>query len=299
LVGGAIAATWAGTIVGAAVGGPYAATILLVGTVLSILFALALMIGKQSCARRRTVNDYVARLATMCDALGQRAQRIEAQHRQRESGFQRANGDVLSEIENYRTADQNLQTVIVRYRESQRADFLRGFLIRDYYRQISGLTPSQVIMLEAYSVESANDVERIKLYGIPSIDPETVMELLQWRTEVERQFNFRPEHGITLADVGQAKEIAVRRFKISQARKILTAAKQLESLADAAGDDLKRALVIFNREAESWSKLAREFRDYQSGRRWFERNINRSAAFIAGLAAGLPFIAAVVYVIFH
>jgi hypothetical protein len=154
-------------------------------------------------------------------------------------------------------------------------------------------------MLEAYSVESAQDVERIKLYGIPSIDPETVMELLQWRTDVERQFHFKPEHGITLADVGQAKELAVRRFKISQARMILTGAKQLESLADVGGDEQKLALAGFHREAESWSKLAREFRDFQSGRRWFERHINRSAPFIAGLAAGLPFVAAVVYVVFN
>ena len=68
-------------------------------------------------------------------------------------------------------------------------------------------------MLESFGVESANDVERIRLYGIPSIDPETVMELLQWRRDVEQTFVFNPEHGITLADVGAAKEMAVRQVQ--------------------------------------------------------------------------------------
>jgi DNA-binding helix-hairpin-helix protein with protein kinase domain len=192
-----------------------------------------------------------------------------------------------------------LQTVLARYRESQRSDYLRGFLIRDYYRKITGLTPSQVVMLEAYSVESANEVERIRLYGIPNVDPETVMELLQWRHDVESGFTFKSEHGITMADVGQAKEIAVRKFKISQARKILTAAKQLETLSETAKDELGRALSLFNRESEAWSKYAREYRDYQSGRRTFDRLINRSWAFIAGLAVGMPVVAGIVYLIFR
>jgi DNA-binding helix-hairpin-helix protein with protein kinase domain len=297
-VAGLLVAAWAGTILDAALGGPYASTILIAGTVVSLILAVALMFGKAARGRRKIVRDYLSQLATMSDALWQRGQRIEAAHRQREASFERASTDLKTEIENYRTADDNLQTVLVRYRESQRADYLRGYLIRDYYRKITGLTPSQVVMLEAYSVESANEVERIKLYGIPSIDPETVIELLQWRHDVEREFSFKPEHGITLADVGQAKEIAVRKFKISQARKILTAAKQLETLAETAKDDLARALSIFNRESEAWSKVAREYRDYQSGRRQFERLINQSWALIAGLAVGMPFVAAIVYLVF-
>jgi DNA-binding helix-hairpin-helix protein with protein kinase domain len=291
--------SWATAIFGAAFGGTYAAWLLLAGTVLSVLSAVAMMLAKDSRSRRKTVKDYLSRLAVLRDALAQRGQRIEVQHRQREVAFTRANDDLKAEMENYRTAEDNLQSVLVRYRESQRADFLRGFLIRDYYRKISGLTPSQVVMLEAFSVESANEVEQIRLYGIPSIDPETVMELLQWRTEVERQFTFKPDHGITLQDVGQAKELAVRRFKISQARKILTAARQLETLADAGKDDLTRALSLFDRESESWSKLAREFRDYQSARRPHERFINRSIGFIAALTTAVPLVAGIVYLIFN
>ena len=104
------------------------------------------------------------------------------------------------------------------------------------------------------------------------------MELLQWRREIEPGFKFNPEHGITLADVGAAKEIAVRRFKMSQARKILTAAKQIETLADVGEAELARACDTFDDNVEQWKNTAKQYRDSQSGRRRDERLINQSPA---------------------
>jgi DNA-binding helix-hairpin-helix protein with protein kinase domain len=289
---------WTATLLGAALGGEHSTIALAAGISVSLLFAISLLISRKARAKRKTVDDYDAQLAGLSEGLMQRAQKIALQHEQREAAFQRSTGELKAEIQNYRTADDDLQTVLVRYRESQRADFLRGFLVRDYYRKIP-LNLSQVTMLESFIVESANDVERLKLYGIPSIDPETVMDLMQWRTEVEREFSFRPEHGITLADVGASKEIAVRRFKISQARKILTAAKQLESLAEAGRGELARALSHFAREADQWSKVAGELQDFQSSRRRLERFINQSPALIIGLTLGAAFAAFVLYLLFR
>src|SRR3954451_12225635 len=197
----------------------------------------------------------------------------------------------------YRNAADNLRDVIVQLRESQRADFLRSFMIRDYMRKISGLTASQVTIMESYGVETANDVERLKLYGVPGLDPETIMEILQWRREVEPGFVFNPEHGLTLENVGAAKELAVRRFKLSQGRKILAASKQLETLAEVAKSELTRALQQFDQYTEQWLTTAKQCRDFQSGRRRMERFINRSPSFIIALALGVPFAAFLLHLI--
>jgi hypothetical protein len=120
---------------------------------------------------------------------------------------------------------------------------------------------------------------------------------MQWRTEVERGFVFNPDHGITLADVGALKDAAVRRFKISQARKILTAARQLDSLADIGRTDLARSLVAFDDAAEQWRNTARQLQEFEASRRVPERWFNRSAASIMAWAIGVPLVAAVLYLI--
>jgi DNA-binding helix-hairpin-helix protein with protein kinase domain len=265
---------------------------------LSLALAAALVFNREARARRKTVDDYSDWLTTARQALAQLAQKTEAEHRQREQAFERATAELKTEIHNYRTADDNLQNVLVRHRESQKADYLRGFLIRDYYRQVPGMTLSHVAMLESFNIESANDLERIRLYGIPSIGGELVMELLQWRTEVERGYVHKPEHGITLADVGAAREMAVRRFKITQARKILTAAKQLAPQADAAIAELTQALAHFERESDAWMHTARKLRDFQSARRGFERLLNHSPGRILAVTFGALFFAFVLYLIF-
>jgi DNA-binding helix-hairpin-helix protein with protein kinase domain len=267
------------------------------GLIVSLLFAVALILSRGARDRRKTVHDFEDWLAKASEGLLQRGQMIAYQHGQREQAFQRSTEDLKNALEQYRTADKNLQNVLVQNREAQKADFLRQYLIRDYYRKIPGLNPSQVIMLESFGVESANDLERLRLYGIPSIDGELVIELMHWRTEVERGFSFNPEHGITLADVGAAKDAAVRRYKISQARKILTGSKQLETLAAAARSELARALTQFNQAGDQWKGVATQLRDFQSARRSFERLINVSSAHIFALALGIPFVSFLLYVV--
>jgi DNA-binding helix-hairpin-helix protein with protein kinase domain len=267
------------------------------GLVVSLTFALGLIASKQARVHRKTVDDFNDWLSQAQDGLLQRGQAVSAQHEQRESAFQRATDDFKNAIEQYRTADTNLQNVLVQHREAQRSDFLRQFLIREYYRKIPGLSPSQVIMLESYGVESANDLERLRLYGIPSIDGEMVIELMDWRSTVERGFNFNPEHGISLAEVGVARETAVRRYKIAQARKILTASRQLETLAAGSRAELARMLSQFNQAADQWRGVASQLCDYQSGRRRFEMLINESSSRILALALGVPFVAFLLYLI--
>jgi DNA-binding helix-hairpin-helix protein with protein kinase domain len=264
----------------------------------SLFLAGYLLFGKESRERRKRVKDHTGWLERNRIALQQRAQFIEHQHRQREYAFTRATEDLNREVNNFRAEGDKLQDVIVQHREGQKGDFLRGFLIRENANSISGLTNSQITIMESYGVESANDVDRLRLSGIPSIDEEAMMELLQWRTHVERGFKFNPEHGVTIAELRQQKDAAVRRFKISQARRILTAGKQLESLAETGKLELSRTLANFDQMTAAWAEQAKSYRDFQSGRQRFERLINRSPWTIIGLSLALPAVAMLLHLLF-
>ena len=52
------------------------------------------------------------------------------------------------------------------------------------------------------------------------------------------------------------------------------------------------------RPCEQWKSVAKEFRDFQSGRRRFERLINQSPSHVVGSALGVPFVAAVLFFLF-
>jgi DNA-binding helix-hairpin-helix protein with protein kinase domain len=294
---GLIAATWVACFIGAIAGGMPGGITLAAGAILSITLSVALIVGKRARERRDTHDEHLEWLQKGQQSLTNQAKAIQAQHQKREEAFERSTEDVKNEIKVFRTAHEHLKDAIAAERMTQKAEYLRSFLIRDSVRKIPELTYSQVAMMESFGVESANDLEQMRLYGIPTIEPETVMELLQWRRDVERGFTFNPEHGITLADLGAAKEVAVRRFKIALARKILTAAKQIAMQADVAREEIQHSCGAFDNAVEQWKARSKQFRDFQSRRRHLERFINCSPAFIVGLALGVPFVAWLVYLL--
>jgi DNA-binding helix-hairpin-helix protein with protein kinase domain len=289
--GALLVALWGVSLAGAFFSGAVVAA----ASALSLIPAGLLLFSKPGRQRRKTVDDYTAWLAAKRETLAKRAKMIELRRHQREMAFNRANDELHAEIETHRAEGDQLQDVLVQHRMSQKAEFLRDFLIREHARAIPGLTNSQVTIMESYGVESANDLDQLKLYAIPSIDGEMVMELLQWRARVERDFVFSPDHGVTISDLKQAKEVAVRRFKISQARKILAQVKQIQSLAEAEKVEIPRTLAPFDDEAAKWKSVAKQFRDFQSGRQRFERWINRSPATIAAWSLGIPALVFLVY----
>jgi hypothetical protein len=71
----------------------------------------------------------------------------------------------------------------------------------------------------------------------------------------------------------------------------------LEALADEGQTELNRAIEDFNRQSDAWTQHAKEFRNFQSGRRSFERAINRSPAWIAVLSIGVPLVLGVAQLI--
>jgi DNA-binding helix-hairpin-helix protein with protein kinase domain len=290
-----MATSWVGCSAGAILGYMTGGIVLAACTVVSLTLAATLIFSGKAKEIRQDREEEENWLQDALDMLAKRAQSLEYQYGLREQAFNRSHEEFQKEIQMYRTASENIRDVIAQHQEIQKSEFLRQFLVRDYMRQINGLTVSDVTMMESFGMDSANDVDRMRLYGIPGLDPETVMELLDWRRDVEQKFVFNPEHGITLASVGQTKELAVRRFKIAQARKILAGAKQVETLADVGKTDLNRALAQFDGALEQWKAKAKQYRESQSGRSRLELFVNRAPSFTIGLALAIPFVGMIVW----
>jgi DNA-binding helix-hairpin-helix protein with protein kinase domain len=290
---------WAGCFAGAIIGGVTGGIVLAGFALVSIALAALMLKNKFAAARRKTKEDYDAWLEKSREVLATRARTIEHQFRLRETNFERSNEELQKAVYLFRHAEENIRDVIAQNRETQKADYLRGFLVRDHWRKIEGLNPSEVAMMESFGMETANEIDQLRLYGIPGLEPETVMELLQWKRDVEQGFRFNPEHGITLDNVGSGKELAVRRFKIGQARKILAGSKQLETMADVGKAELAAALSQFDAGVEQWTANAKQCRDFQSGRWRLERLINQSPIHVMAPALGGPFIAFVIYLLFR
>jgi len=297
MLSGLMACSWVACFAGAILGHMTGGLVLAAGSLVSLALAATFIYSKQAQAIREVKEEFENWLQDSLNTLAKRAQALEYQYGLREQAFNRSRDEFNHEIQMYRTASENIRDVIAQHQEVQKSEFLRQFLIRDYMRQINGLTVSDVTMMESFGMDTANDVDRMRLYGVPGLDPETVMELLDWRREVEQKFVFNPEHGITLASIGQTKELAVRRFKIAQARKILAGAKQVETLAEVGKTDLARALAQFDGGVEQWRGMSKQYRESQSERWRLELFINRTPSVIIGLALGVPFIAMIAWLI--
>ena len=272
--------------------------VLVAGAVGSFAAAGYLLGSKWSRTSRKTVRDLYASLSKQYKSLQKLARSIEIKHRVQKTAFQRSAKELDSEKGHYRAEGEQLHDVIAQHRESQKADFLRNHLIRDNAGEIRGMTPSRVTILESFGIESARDVDRIRLYGIPTIDDEMMIELVQWRDSVERGFVFAPEHGITHANLKAMGEAAVRRFKIAQARKILLGNERLKTLADEGRSELARIVAPFDEAVKRWKKTADELRDFQQGRRPLERWINQSPIMILALAVGVSALALLLHLAF-
>jgi DNA-binding helix-hairpin-helix protein with protein kinase domain len=272
--------------------------LLIVGAALTLASAGYLLFSQPCRARRKSVINYLSWLAKAGDGLWKRAHAIAAQHQQREAAFRLSKEELDDDLKGYRAEGDQLRKVIVQHGDVQKSDFLRGFLIRDSYTQIPCMTTSHVTLLESYGVESAYDVEQLKLYGIPSIDSEMTMELLQWRTGVERGFVFDTEHSATLAQLRVDGDAAAKRFKVTLARMILTGADRLEVLIDVRKAELARSLAQYDELTGQWTKVAKQLADFQNGRRPLERWINRWPALVAGLGVAVPVLSYLMHLVY-
>jgi DNA-binding helix-hairpin-helix protein with protein kinase domain len=265
------------------------------GAALSLGSAGYLAAAKPSRERRASVDAFLAKLGKQWSNLKSKARKIDVQHRTRLAGFASPAEELVQERKNYNAEGDDLVRVIVASRHSQLDEYLRNLSIRDNVQSIAGLTLSHVTLLESFGVESAYDAERMKLYGIPTIDEAMSINLVQWRAEMERRFKFNPEHGITLDNLKSIGDATVRRFKMMQARKIMMGNERLKMLADAGKNELVASLTSFDADLRQWKAVAAELTEFQEKRHPLERLMNRSYLTILGPTAGVILLALLFY----
>jgi DNA-binding helix-hairpin-helix protein with protein kinase domain len=268
------------------------------GAAMSIASGLALLWSTEASARRKRVVDLQATLEQLLGRLEQLGRGITREYQKRAKMFAKARDALKTAREHYQADDAELQDVILQQRDAQKNAYLRSYLIREQAGAISGLKASQLSMLESFGIESAFDVDNLSLCAVPSISSSLAIELLQWRSQLENEFEFRPEHGVTAQELQFAGEAAARRFKLGQARKVLMGAKQVAALANAGEIELGQFLARYDAEVSKWRGIAGELRDFQSGRRRWERLVNRTRATIVAPAAGIPLFGLVLRLLF-
>jgi hypothetical protein len=266
---------------------------------MTVAASSALVFGKDGKNRRQRADELAAMLEKSQLNLSRRAQAVLGGHQQRYDAFESSIEQLKMEWDNYRNAGTQLHDVLAIYRSMQRSRFLSSHLIAKNIRNIRGMSPSLAAALASYGVESAYDVEPVRLLGLPMINDERLLELKGWRDSVERQFSYKPEHGLNLDSKHVANEATIKRFKASLARRILMAARQLESTCRAAREQLAMDLAGFEAEADAVRAIANELRDYQTGRRPLERLLNRSPAVILGVAAAAALLGGLLYWMNH
>lgn len=269
-----------------------------IGSLLALGAGGYLWLSKPGKARRQKLLNYDKLLSQLRHHMLQMANKTTIKYQQRKKQFDANMAELRKTVQRYCSEGDQLKELLKQQTGHHKNEYLRGHLVRDHIDEIPGLTQSMIPMLESYGVETALDVHKLGVYGVPVLSPEMALELLQWRELVEQKFVFKPEHGITAADLERANQAATQRFKISQARKILIGARHLESLATVGKSGIKRSGREFEKYAAKWKEVAREKGNYQHSRTKLERLINISPNVIITVSLAIPVIGWFISVIF-
>lgn len=84
-------------------------------------------------------------------------------------------------------------------RKLQLERFLDGFEISR--AKIDGIGPGKKQTLESYGIETALDVVRFRVLGVPGFGPKTADKILEWRAGIERRFRFDASRGVDPRDI--------------------------------------------------------------------------------------------------
>lgn len=268
------------------------------GAAMSLGAGTFLLTGKAPKARREKLMKYDTALSQLRNKLLQLSRTISLRHQKRKHDFDSNMDELRGTVKRYCSEGDQVKDVLREQACETKNEFLREHLLRDHIAEIPGLTSGMIPMLESYGVESALDVHKLGVYGVPVISPELALELLRWRETIEQQFKFKPDHGVTAADLQRAQQAAIQRFKISQARKILIGARHLESLAAVGNAAVKRSLKEFESLSSKWKEIARGRGEYQQSRTRIERVLNDSPAVIVPVMLGIPIICGLIALFF-
>ncbi len=269
-----------------------------VGSVLALGTGAYLLLSPPGKARRQELQNFDTKLGQLRNRMLHMGRAIAGKHQKRKRQFDSNMAELRKTVQRYCTEGDELKKILRERTGAHKNDFLRGHLVRDHLADIPGLTTSMIPMLESYGVETALDVHKLGVYGVPLLSPEVALEMLQWRELIEQRFVFKPEHGVTAADLERAQQAATHRFKISQARKILIGARHLDSLALVGKAALKRTAREFETFSSKWKEIARAKGQYQLSRTKLERSLNSSPAVIISVALAAVIVGGLMALIF-
>lgn len=170
--------------------------VLAVGFVIWGLFVRAIS-GRRAESRRRR-----KRLAESAQRL-QNIERDAATHvdiaRQEFLRWYRMLDLTRSEIEGLRQRyEQELDQFLLQRERRQLESFLQTHWIRD--ARIPQIDDARKAILLSFGVETALDLNEIRLLNIDGLDPLYVSALMDWKRSVQQQFRFRPRESISDVD---------------------------------------------------------------------------------------------------
>jgi DNA-binding helix-hairpin-helix protein with protein kinase domain len=272
--------------------------VLLAGSAGAVTGGAVLLLSQRGKSKRKRVHDLRRRLDELQKLLRSESQQTLARHHRRQSAFKSSVSELKVECEQYCTADTQLENVLVMSRAAELNRFLSRHIIQEHVSQIFGMTAPMAAVLQSYGVESAADIESLKLLGIPMLTPGLTLELTNWREVLEHDFVYKPDHGVTFTHVNTAGEVAVKRFKTFQARRILMAGKQLDSVARAAREQLAAEVAHYDERAAQARDVAYELRDFQTARGRLEQLVNYSREVLLAVTLATPAVGGLIWLLF-
>lgn len=172
---------------------------------------------------------------------------LESELRAAKESYERLATQEEARIDDYRK----------RRREIQLARYLEGFQI--HRARIRGIGPAKEATLASYGIETAADITRAKVLGVPGFGPVTTQPLLDWRRSKEQRFVYNQQpNALDDQEIKRIRaEIASQR---SQARHRLLAGRGkkrrlLERIRSSAGVVDSRLNTIHKRREQARADL--------------------------------------------
>jgi DNA-binding helix-hairpin-helix protein with protein kinase domain len=150
---------------------------------------------------------------------------------------------------------------ISKYQTNRRARQLTEFLERHRIRnvKISGIGPAKEAALASYGIESAADVDQLKILAVPGFGSINSRPLLDWRQELEKKFVFDPNpNAVDHAVLSKIRSDTLQ--EAARLRQQLTAgAKELWKAVHACKQMSKTADPVLSRLEASRQQIKADF----------------------------------------
>lgn len=203
----------------------------------------------------RLTSPYQRERSRRCDVLKYLRLELEtidrdykASHRQHQERFLAKMADLKKCRDELRRLATSKGIQIQQLREDVRRqqydDHLKQSLISS--AKLNGIGPSRLYALESFGIETAYDVEKCGLDGIPGIGLQLSNLIEAWAQEVSLRFQFNPAKGVPKR-VMQALDVKYHQKRVQaekQLRRGPSELKQISAASQADGDRMRSRIAI-------------------------------------------------------